>query len=155
MEVPFQYKGVGQTIYTKHGAPDYKTPRSAGFDLRCCTTAPITVAPVSQGVWPVAVPLGIAVALPDGFELQLRPRSGLGGNWGVNLANTPGTIDTDYRGEIEARLVCFGPEPVQIQPGDRVVQAVIAPVETVRLTPAVSLDDTERGTASFESTGRS
>ena len=153
MELPYVHTGQGQTVYETFGPPAYKTDQAAGFDLRACIEEPVTVRPIHMVAHPAVVPLGIAVAIPAGYEMQLRPRSSLGGTWGVTLANSPGTIDPDYRGEVEARLVGQAPEPVVIRPGDRVVQAVIAPVAQATPTLVDDLDETERGTGGFGVTG--
>lgn len=153
MELPYVYTGHGQEIYETFGPPEYKTAQAAGFDLRACIEEPVTVRPIYMVASPAKVPLGIAVAIPAGYEMQLRPRSSLGGTWGVTLANSPGTIDPDYRGQVEARLVGQATEPVVIRPGDRVVQAVIAPVVQAAPTLVDDLDDTGRGTGGFGETG--
>jgi dUTP pyrophosphatase len=100
------------------------------------------------------VPTGLVIALPDGFEAQVRPRSGLAAKHGVTVLNSPGTVDADYRGEINVLLVNLGPEPFTIRRGERIAQMVIAPVTRVELVRAASLPATERGGGGFGSTGR-
>ena len=153
MELPYIYQGNGASIYQTYGPPAYKTEMAVGFDLRACMDRDVTVA-TTHIHWPTRIPLGIAVAVPQGYELQLRARSGLAANYGLSLANGVGTIDPDYRGEIEAALVVHSHKGVQVRPGDRIVQAVIAPVEQMTPTPHNELPETERGAGGFESTGR-
>ena len=112
--------------------------------------APVTLAPGARGL----VPTGFAIALPEGFEAQVRPRSGLAANHGVTVLNTPGTIDADYRGEIQVILVNLGAEPFPVTRGLRIAQLVIAPVARASVIEADALDDTARGAGGFGSTGR-
>ena len=131
--------------------PAYATSGAAGLDLHAALPgdAPVTLAPGAR----THVPTGIAIALPDGFEAQVRPRSGLARRQGVTLLNAPGTVDSDYRGEIGAVLVNLGTEPVTIARGDRVAQLVIAPVTRIAWGEVADLPETERGAAGFGSTG--
>jgi dUTP pyrophosphatase len=132
--------------------PAYETGHAAGMDLRAAVREPVTLAPLERAL----IPTGLYVALPDGFEAQVRPRSGLAVNHGIALVNSPGTIDADYRGEIRVILINLGQEPFTIRRGDRVAQMVIAPVCHVRWEPAQSLDDTPptgRGAGGFGHTG--
>ena len=133
--------------------PEYATPGAAGLDLRAALSEPLTVAPGSS----VKVPTGIAIALPQGHEGQVRPRSGLAFRHGVTVLNAPGTIDEDYRGEVAVLLVNLGPEPHIIQGGDRIAQLIVAPVTKVEVVAGADADmlgDTERGQGGFGSTGR-
>ncbi len=131
--------------------PKYQTPGSAGVDLLAAVDAPVTIPPGGRAL----VPTGIAVALPQGYEAQVRPRSGLALKQGVTVLNAPGTIDSDYRGEIGVILVNLGGEPATISRGDRVAQMVVAPVtRIVWQSMGVSLPETERGAGGFGSTGR-
>lgn len=130
--------------------PSYETAGAAGCDLRAAIDAPITI---PTGGWAV-IPLGFAIALPEGFEAQVRPRSGLAAKHGVTVLNAPGTIDADYRGEVKVPLVNHGPEPFVVRRGDRVAQLVVAPVTQVSWAAAATLDDTPRGGGGFGSTGR-
>ena len=110
---------------------------------------PVVVGPGER----VAVPTGLALAVPEGFEMQIRPRSGLAGRFGLTVANAPGTVDSDYRGEVKVLLVNLGTEPVEITRGMRIAQMVFAPVARATLEQAESLDATERGGGGFGSTG--
>ena len=130
--------------------PTYATPGAAGLDLH----AAIETAQVLPAGGRAAVPTGIAIALPQGYEAQVRPRSGLAYKHGIGLVNAPGTIDEDYRGEVQVLLVNHGQEPYTIQPGDRIAQLVVAPVTRVKVLAVESLDATERGQGGFGSTGR-
>ena len=122
---------------------------AAGLDLASAADGPIELAPGAR----VAVPTGLAFAIPHGFEGQVRPRSGLARKFGVTVTNAPGTIDSDYRGEVQVLLVNLGQEPYVVQPGDRIAQLVIAPVSIAELEEAESLDDTLRGGGGFGHTG--
>lgn len=131
--------------------PSYQSEHAAGLDLIAAVPAeaPLTLAPGARAL----VPTGIAVALPQGHEGQVRPRSGLAARHGLTVLNAPGTIDADYRGEIQVLLVNHGSDPVEIGRGMRVAQLVIAPVVRARLEEAASLDTTGRGGGGFGSTG--
>ena len=130
--------------------PRYMTAQAAGLDLCAALDAPVTVAPGER----VAVSTGLAIALPPGFEAQVRPRSGLARSHGITLVNSPGTIDADYRGEIGILLINHGREPFTIEHGHRIAQMVIAPVVQAELAVVDELDATERGAGGFGSTGR-
>jgi len=129
--------------------PDYATPHSAGMDLLAAVDAPQTLEPGERCI----VPTGIAIALPEGYEAQIRPRSGLAFKNGITGLNSPGTIDADYRGEIGVILVNHGSEAFYIERGMRIAQMVIAAYETARWQEVDSLDETTRGTGGFGSTG--
>jgi dUTP diphosphatase len=129
--------------------PERATAGSAGFDLRAAIGASLTLAPGARQL----VPTGFAVALPPGYEGQVRPRSGLALRHGVTLLNSPGTIDSDYRGEIAVIVVNLGQEPVGIKRGDRIAQLVIAPVGDVRFSETDPLPETGRGPGGFGHTG--
>ena len=131
--------------------PSYQSALAAGLDLLAAVPAatPMTIAPGARAL----VPTGIAIALPAGFEGQVRPRSGLAVKHGLSVLNAPGTIDADYRGEVQVLLVNLGPESVSIARGMRVAQLVIAPVIHVQLREVASLDETSRGMGGFGSTG--
>lgn len=128
--------------------PTYQSSLAAGADCYACTEA--TINPGERAL----VPLGFAIAVPVGFELQLRPRSGLALKQGVTLLNSPGTIDADYRGEVCALIINHGTEPFVIAPGDRVCQAVLAHVEQANFLVADDLNHTERGEGGFGHTGK-
>jgi dUTP pyrophosphatase len=133
--------------------PDYATEAAAGLDLAAALTEPLTIEP---GAW-AAVPTGLAIALPAGHEGQVRPRSGLAAKHGVTVLNAPGTIDADYRGEVQVLLVNHGSKAHEIRPGDRIAQLVVAPVTRVaveEVASAEALGDTARGAGGFGSTGR-
>ena len=131
--------------------PAYETAGAAGMDLRAAIPEdePIVLRPGAR----FAVPTGLAFALPDGFEGQVRPRSGLAARHGVTQVNTPGTIDADYRGEVKVILINLGEEDFTIRRGDRIAQLVIAPVTRAGWAEVESLDDTARGAGGFGSTG--
>ena len=129
--------------------PAYQTNHAAGMDLAACLDGPVELAPGEIRM----IPCGFAMALPDGFEAQVRPRSGLASRHGVTLANTPGTIDADYRGEVRAPLINLGRESFIVEPGMRIAQMVIAPVSRAELVEVEELDDTQRGAGGFGSTG--
>ena len=131
------------------GLPAYATPGAAGLDLRAANSEPLTLAPGDRGL----VPTGLAVAIPKGFEGQVRARSGLALRQGLAVLNAPGTIDSDYRGELKVILVNLGAEPVEIAAGERIAQLVIAPVARVSVVEVTRLDDSARGSGGFGSTG--
>jgi dUTP pyrophosphatase len=130
--------------------PAYHSGGAAGMDLLADVEQAITVWPLER----CAVPTGIAVELPAGFEGQVRPRSGRALREGLTLLNTPGTIDSDYRGEIQVILINLGPDAVKIEPGDRIAQLVIAPVARAILVEVEELTDSHRGGGGFGHTGR-
>lgn len=131
------------------GLPAYETAGSAGMDLRAAVEAPMTLAPGERGL----VPTGLSMAIPQGYEAQIRPRSGLALKSGITCLNTPGTIDADYRGEIGVILINHGVEAFQIKRGDRIAQMVIAPVTQAELIEVHELDETARGAGGFGSSG--
>jgi len=132
--------------------PAYQSGHAAGLDLLAAVPdgQPLVLAPGTHAL----VPTGLAIALPDGFEAQVRPRSGLAAKHGVTVLNSPGTIDADYRGEIAVILINHGTEPFAIRRGERIAQMVIAPVMQVQLNPVGTLPETGRGGGGFGSTGR-
>ena len=131
--------------------PSYQSALAAGLDLVSAlpADAPLTLVPGARAL----VPTGVAIALPAGFEAQVRPRSGLAVKLGLTVLNTPGTIDADYRGEIQILLINFGSDSVEIARGMRIAQLVIAPIARICLSEVVSLDATARGIGGFGSTG--
>ena len=129
--------------------PAYATPQSAGMDLRANIDAPVVLHPLERKL----IPTGLYMALPAGYEAQIRPRSGLALKHGITVLNTPGTIDADYRGEIMVLLVNFSQEDFTVNAGERIAQMVIARHETVEFTVVESLDETERGTGGYGHTG--
>jgi dUTP pyrophosphatase len=136
-----------------HGAdlplPEYQSAQAAGLDLLAAISADLIILPGQRAL----VPTGIAIALPAGSEAQVRPRSGLAARNGVTVLNTPGTIDADYRGEIQVILINLGHEPFVVKRGTRIAQLVIAPVQHASLTEVRELPDTQRGGGGFGSTG--
>ena len=130
--------------------PAYATELSAGMDLRADLESPVTLGPLERAL----VPTGLFIALPAGYEAQVRPRSGLAAKRGVTVLNTPGTIDADYRGEIKVILVNLSGTPFEIVPGERIAQLVVARHERVEWDEVEVLDETARGAGGFGSTGR-
>ena len=130
--------------------PSYATEFSAGVDLRANIEAPLTLRPLERAM----VPTGLYMAIPAGFEGQVRPRSGLAAKHGITVLNTPGTIDADYRGEIRVILVNLSSEPFEIAPGEHIAQMVFARHEVAQFEPVEALDETERGSGGFGSTGK-
>jgi dUTP pyrophosphatase len=129
--------------------PAYATEGSAGMDLRAAVDKPVVLEPGRRAL----VPTGLRIALPEGYEAQVRPRSGLATKLGITVINAPGTVDSDYRGEVRVGLINLSDEAHTIQRGDRIAQMVIAPVMRVAWQPVPSLDGTERGAGGFGSTG--
>ena len=130
--------------------PQYMTTAAAGMDLHAALDGPLTLAPGQR----ILVPTGLAMAIPEGYEAQVRPRSGLAWRHGVTLVNAPGTIDADYRGEIGVILINHGQDTVTIQPGERIAQMVFAPVIRAQFIELTELPDTVRGDGGFGHTGR-
>ncbi len=129
--------------------PAYATPQSAGMDLRANIEAPITLRPLERRI----VPTGLYIALPEGYEAQVRPRSGLALKHGITVLNSPGTIDSDYRGEIGVLLINLSDTPFVINAGERIAQMVVARHEQAELIEVEELDDTERGAGGYGHTG--
>jgi dUTP pyrophosphatase len=127
--------------------PAYATHGAAGMDV--VSAEDVTLAPMARH----AVATGLAIAIPDGFEVQVRPRSGLALKHGITLPNTPGTIDSDYRGELKCIMINLGAEPFEIKRGDRIAQLIVAPVQPGRMVEVEALDETVRGAGGFGSTG--
>lgn len=130
--------------------PRYQTAESAGLDLAAALAEPLVLAPGERRL----IPTGLALALPPGYEGQVRPRSGLALRHGVGIVNAPGTIDADYRGEVQVLLINLGEEPFRVEPLERIAQLVIAPVVRATLTWTDALDETARGPGGYGSTGR-
>lgn len=130
--------------------PAYSTPLSAGMDLRADIVEPITLGSLEKAM----VPTGLHIELPDGYEAQVRPRSGLAAKHGITVLNSPGTIDADYRGEIKVILVNLSKEPFVIKRGERIAQMVIARYEKIEWEQVCELSDSERGEGGFGSTGK-
>ena len=129
--------------------PQYATPQSAGMDLRANIDEPVVLQPMQRRL----IPTGLFIALPQGYEAQVRPRSGLALKHGITVLNTPGTIDADYRGEVMVLLVNLSDEPFTVNEGERIAQMVIARHEQGEWEPVEVLDDTERGAGGYGHTG--
>lgn len=136
--------------HSHHPLPAYATALSAGMDLRANLDSPVVLPPLGR----VLIPTGLFMAIPAGYEAQVRPRSGLALKKGITLLNTPGTIDADYRGELGVILVNLSNEPFTVNDGERIAQLVVARHEVVEWTPVEVLDETERGEGGFGHTGR-
>ena len=139
-------------VVAQEGAaiPEYKTLGAAGADVCALVDAPVELAPGDRAL----IGTGLFFAIPDGYEIQVRPRSGLAAKNGVTVLNTPGTIDSDYRGELKVILINLGKEKFTVNKGDRIAQIVAAPVTRAAFTVVDSLDQTERGSGGFGSTGK-
>jgi dUTP pyrophosphatase len=135
---------------SRHPLPQYQTPLSAGMDIRASLSEPVELKPLERKL----IPTGLYIALPEGYEAQMRPRSGLAIKHGITLLNTPGTIDADYRGEIGIVLVNLSSEPFVVRDGERICQMVIASHVSAAWQPVEVLDDTERGAGGFGHTGK-
>ncbi|MDR2177092.1 MAG: dUTP diphosphatase [Treponema sp.] len=130
--------------------PRYESAGAAGMDLRARLSEPLSIPPLGRAV----IPTGLALEIPAGYEAQVRPRSGLAASSGLTILNAPGTIDSDYRGELRVILVNLGSDPCWVKNGDRIAQLVFAPVVYAELEAADSLNETPRGGGGFGSTGR-
>ncbi|MBR3625757.1 MAG: dUTP diphosphatase [Bacteroidaceae bacterium] len=135
---------------SKHALPTYATPQSAGMDLRANLSEPVTLQPLERKL----IPTGLYMALPTGYEAQVRPRSGLALKKGITVLNSPGTIDADYRGEVCVILVNLSSEPFVVEDGERIAQMVIARHEQAEWQEVQVLSDTERGAGGFGHTGK-
>lgn len=143
IEIPVCFLGQGDLPY-------HVTPLSAGMDLRAHIETPITLKTLERKI----IPTGLSIALPKGYEAQVRPRSGLAAKHGITVLNAPGTIDADYRGDIGVILVNLSQEPFTIAPQDRIAQLVVAQYATVEWQPVDALPESERGSGGFGSTGK-
>lgn len=135
---------------SRHPLPEYATPGASGMDLRANLEEPLQLKPMDRCL----VPTGLFLAIPDNFEAQIRPRSGLAIKQGLTCLNTPGTIDADYRGEIKVILINLSTEVQMIQDGDRIAQMVFCSIEKANLEIVVELENTERGAGGFGHTGK-
>ncbi|XOF32635.1 MAG: dUTP diphosphatase [Candidatus Electrothrix sp. YB6] len=147
IEVPFRWLDPGQC--RDLSLPGYTTAQAAGMDAAAAVSEDTMLHPGEIKLFPT----GFAVALPDGFEMQVRPRSGLAVKHGITVVNAPGTIDADYRGEIRIALINLGSSPYTVRRGDRIAQLVLAPVCQARLRPVAELEETVRGDGGFGHTG--
>ena len=135
--------------HSNNPLPEYSTKDSAGMDVRAMLDEPVTLRPLERAL----IPTGLHIQLPEGYECQIRPRSGLALKKGITVLNTPGTIDADYRGEIKIILINLSSEPFTIESGERICQMVIKEYVKATLTQVDDLDDTERGAGGFGHTG--
>ena len=135
---------------SRHALPEYQTPLSAGLDIRANLDESVTLRPLERAM----IPTGLFVELPEGYEMQIRPRSGLAAKHGITVLNSPGTIDADYRGEIKVILVNLSNEPFTIESGERIAQMIVARYEQIEWQPVEELGETERGAGGFGSTGK-
>ena len=136
--------------HSPYPCPAYATPLSAGVDLKANLDQPVVLQPLGRAL----IPTGLFIALPAGYEAQVRPRSGLALQHGITVLNSPGTVDADYRGELKCILVNLSDEPFTIEPGERIAQMVVARHEQVEWEQVEELDDTQRGAGGFGSTGK-
>ena len=136
--------------HSPYPCPAYATPLSAGVDLKANLEQPVVLQPLGRAL----IPTGLFIALPAGYEAQVRPRSGLALKHGITVLNSPGTVDADYRGELKCLLINLSDEPFTIEPGERIAQMVIARHEQVEWEQVEELDDTQRGAGGFGSTGK-
>jgi dUTP pyrophosphatase len=143
MKIKVNYTG-------KHELPQFETAQSAGMDLRANIDAPVVLQPGDRAL----IPTGIKMALPDGYEAQIRPRSGLAYKHGITVLNSPGTIDADYRGDVGVLLINHGHEPFTVEDGMRVAQMVVAQYSQFQWEPVADLSATDRGEGGFGSTGK-
>jgi dUTP pyrophosphatase len=134
---------------SRHQLPTYATVGSAGMDLKANTSEPITLKPMERYLFPT----GIYIQLPEGYEAQIRPRSGLAVKYGITVTNAPGTVDADYTGEVGVSLINLSNDTFVVQPGERIAQMVIAKYEKINWKEVATLDETERGSGGFGSTG--
>ena len=135
---------------SRFALPEYQTPLSAGLDIRANLDESITLQPLERAL----VPTGLFVELPEGHEMQIRPRSGLAAKHGITVLNSPGTIDADYRGEIKVILVNLSNTPFVVEPGERIAQMIVARYEQIEWDSVETLSDTSRGAGGFGSTGK-
>jgi dUTP pyrophosphatase len=133
----------------KGDLPQYATTGASGLDVRACIDEPVVLNPMER----MALPTGLSVEIPRGFEIQVRPRSGLAVMKGLSVVNAPGTVDADYRGEVKVILINLGQEPITIQDQERIAQLVVCPVIQADLEDVTDLSETERGAGGFGSTG--
>ena len=135
---------------SRHALPEYQTPLSAGLDIRANLDESVTLRPLERAM----IPTGLFVELPEGYEMQIRPRSGLAAKHGITVLNSPGTIDADYRGEIKVILVNLSNEPFTLESGERIAQMSVARYEQIEWQSVEVLGETERGAGGFGSTGK-
>jgi dUTP pyrophosphatase len=134
---------------SRHSLPEYQTAHAAGLDVRANLEEPVTLKPLQRAL----IPTGLFLEIPVGYEVQVRPRSGLAYKHGIGIVNSPGTIDADYRGELKVLLVNLSDTEFVVQDGERIAQLVVARHETISWQPATALSETARGTGGYGSTG--
>lgn len=135
---------------SNHRLPEYATIGSAGMDIKANISEPVILKPLRREL----IPTGLYIAIPEGYEVQIRPRSGLACKYGITVANTPGTIDSDYRGEVKVCLINLSDTPFVVNPGERIAQAVLNKVEKIEWNEVTELNTTERGEGGFGHTGK-
>ena len=135
---------------SNHRLPEYATIGSAGMDIKANISEPVILKPLRREL----VPTGLYIAIPEGYEVQIRPRSGLACKYGITVANTSGTIDSDYRGEVKVCLINLSDTPFVVNPGERIAQAVLNKVEKIEWNEVTELNTTERGEGGFGHTGK-
>jgi dUTP pyrophosphatase len=140
---------IACTVSSDAVIPVYQTSGAAGADICACITDPLVILPGCRSL----IPTGLAFSIPEGYEIQIRPRSGLAVKNGITCLNTPGTIDSDYRGEVKVLLINTGLDPFTVHPGDRIAQLIVAPVTQGCFYTVSQLDETARGAGGFGSTG--
>lgn len=145
----FIYMDVKIVNKSNHQLPSYATASSAGMDLKANILEPIVLKPMERYLFPT----GIYIQLPEGYEAQIRPRSGLAAKYGITVTNAPGTVDADYTGEVKVSLINLSNDTFVVQPGERIAQMVIARYEKIIWNEVAELDETERGAGGFGSTG--
>ena len=145
----FIYMDVKIVNKSNHQLPSYATASSAGMDLKANILEPIVLKPMERYLFPT----GIYIQLPEGYEAQIRPRSGLAAKYGITVTNAPGTVDADYTGEVKVSLINLSNDTFVVQPGERIAQMVIARYEKITWNEVAVLDETERGAGGFGSTG--
>ena len=149
MTVEVRFKALSPELGATIPFPKQMSEGAAGMDVCAALEASVVIAPGERAM----IPCGFAMAVPEGYEVQVRPRSGLAWKKGITVLNTPGTIDADYRGEVKVVLINHGTEPFEIQKGERIAQLVVAEVPRVSVQVVDTLEDTDRGTGGFGSTG--
>ena len=148
-EITVKFKRLSEE-FNSIPVPSYSTEGSAGMDIRAAMIEPITLKPMDVGM----IPTNLSVEIPQGFEIQVRPRSGLAAKHGIGILNSPGTIDSDYRGEVKIILINFSKEEFLIQPGDRIAQLILSKVYKARLEETEELNESRRGKGGFGHTGK-
>jgi dUTP pyrophosphatase len=149
-EITIKFKRLSEAFNNIH-LPSYSTEGSAGMDIRAAMEDPVTIKPMEVEM----IPTNLSVEIPEGFEIQVRPRSGLAAKHGIGILNSPGTIDSDYRGEVKIILINFSKKDFIIQPGERIAQLILAKVYKARLEETEELNNSKRGEGGFGHTGKS